>query len=272
MKRSLILGAALLTLTACGHGIQTSSGADYMKRYEQQERLASYTAPTRPLTRATTASYKAGETVYRSDADMIREAASVEPLLTFPATVGLARIENGYLTPIPADEAEMWLAFGARHAGYGSFTPINPIVAEYAASTITGNAPHDVTMKIRLGAARQHMDAVLIYEVATRSRSDNTGIAFADLTVLGGAILPTRDLKAGGVATALLLDVRNGYPYGTADAQSDLSALSPSWGSDARENDLAEQARVDVVTKLVPEIASMFHELARELPARYSGY
>jgi len=265
MKRPLILAAALLALTACGHSIQTTSGTGYLNKYPQ---VASYNAPMR----ATTASYKAGETVYRSDADMIREAASVEPLLEFPARFGLARIENGRLTPIPTDEAEMWLRFAERHEGYGSFTPINPIVAEYAASTITGNAPHDVTMKIRLGAARQHMDAVLIYEVATRSRSDNTGIAFADLTILGGAILPTRDVKAGGVATALLLDVRNGYPYGTADAQSDLNELSPSWGSDARRNDLTEAARRRAVANLVPEIASMFHELARELPARRRGY
>ena len=102
---------------------------------------------------------------------------------------------------------------------------------------------------------------VLIYEVGVRANSDWTALGFADLTIIGGAFLPTRSLKAQGIATVLLMDVISGYPYGTAQAEADLSELSTSYGTDARLARLRNQVSEKVLTALTPEVQEMFNKL-----------
>ena len=245
---------AAVTFSACSSHVQTTSGAKYLAAYAE-----SANDPKRKGAKRIT------------DA-VVRKAAAVEPILRFPARLGLARMEGGRLTGIPQSEAALWHDLARKNRHLGNFVPISPIIAAFTTSVVGAkrNNPGcryrgcdavDVVSKIRLGAARQHVDAVLIYEVGSNSSKENTFLAFADLTIIGGAILPTRSIKAQGVAQALLLDVRNGYPYGTASAEADLSSLSISWGSDERQASLREKASLKVVTNLLPEVETMFRKL-----------
>ncbi len=68
-----------------------------------------------------------------------------------------------------------------------------------------------------------------------------------------------------GVASALLLDVRNVYPYGTASAVSGLSALSVTFGSDRRTDELRRAAALQGVENLVPEVTAMIGDLVVEI-------
>ena len=266
MFRLTTLAIAAFTLVGCSHTVQTTSGAQYLSDYDAvAPQIARGIGPT--ITPATESQIAVSEN------ELIRRAAAVEPILRFPARFGLARIEAGRLTPIPETEAALWNEFATRYHAYGSFTPVDPIIAEFTSASLPPSngamkKRRDVPTKIRLGSARQHLDAVLIYEVAVASRTRNTGLAFVDLTILGGAILPTRDLQAAGIAKALLLDVRNGYPYGTASTEVDLSALSTSWGSDAREDRLQQKASAQVVSDLIPEVDAMFRDLVGRLAAK----
>jgi len=263
--RSLFAATALY-LAGCSHSVQTTSGAQYLSNYDEL-------APQLAKSVGDSIASETETPLRLSDRDLIREAANVEPILKFPARFGLARIERGRLTSIPESEARAWAEFAKGYREYGSFTHVDPIIAEFTSASLQPNKTsyerrHDTPKKIRLGAARQHLDAVLIYEVAVSSKSQNTGLAFADLTILGGAFLPTRGLEAAGIAKALLLDVRNGYPYGTASTEVDLSELSPSWGSDAREARLHKQAGANVVIDLIPEVDAMFRDLVGQLVAK----
>lgn len=255
--RILILVFVALTLSACGSQVQTTSGARYLAAYSETAK-----DPKRKNSK-------------RSTDVLVRKAAAVEPTLRFPARIGLARVEGGRLTGIPQSEASLWYTQVRKNRHLGEFVPISPIIAAFTAKEqgVSTRCSHDswhrstncdagaLVSTIRLGAARQHVDAVLIYEVGSSSSKENTFLAFADVTIIGGAILPTRSLKAAGVAQALLLDVRNGYPYGTASAEADLSSFSVSWGSDAHQASLREKASLKVVRNLVPEVETMFRRL-----------
>lgn len=264
MTRTLmtpILAVALaIGLTACSVRTQTTSGADYLARYEADA----------SITKAKTGARVTGK-ARRIDPE-IREAAAVEPVLRFPARIGLARIERGRLTAIPASETAIWQKMAERHAALGSFDVVDPLVAHATAEGLGYSSDsHDVGAMIRLirlGAARQHLDAVLIYEVGARGGAESNGLAFMDLTIIGGAILPTRSIEVEGVAKALLMDVRNGYPYGSAATSVDLSSLSPSWGSDARAAELRREALGRVTASLAPKIEQMFSELVTRMAAR----
>ena len=105
------LGLALL-LIGCGSYTQTTSGSEYLKRYAEQAQTAGGGAMN----------------------DEIRTAADVEPILTFPARVGIARIDGGRLSAIPKAEAEAWLAMADKLGrGWGEFMPISPLIAALAA-------------------------------------------------------------------------------------------------------------------------------------------
>ena len=265
MHRPSLAAILLLFLSACGPGVQTSSGAEYLARYRDHAAQAPAvgTAATLPQD--------------------IEAAASVEPLLRFPAKFGLARIVNGRLSAIPAAELEHWTGLAGRFAHLGEFAAISPLAAAFTAETIadpgraeTGDrarrrgrdAATDLVRRIRLGAARQHVDAVLVYEVGARTSVGNTALALADLTIIGSMILPTRNVAAAGAAEAILLDVRNGYVYGDASATADLSRLATSWGNDERRAALRERAVRDTVAALAPRVEEMLLALERAMQAR----
>ena len=273
--RTLAIILIAAALGGCGAHVQTTSGAEYLARYDAEA------AATRRIG-APPADGTGRRTTRGMVGDLdpaIREAASVEPILRFPARIGLARIEGQELTGIPPEEAAIWHALAERYRKLGTFVPVEPLVAHYAARSIQAGARRSTATigatriastidTIRVGAARQHLDAVLIYAVGQRGSKSNTVLSVFDITIIGGAILPTREIEIEGLGRALLMDVRNGYPYGTADASVDLAEYSPSFGSDARTEDLRRQAVLKVTEKLAGEVDTMLRDLVIEMSTR----
>ena len=244
--------SAVVLLAACESYVQTTSGSQYLKRYE----TAVGQAPTAVI-----------------DAD-IRAAAAVEPILKFPARIGIARIESGALSPVPAEEVEIWRTM-ADELGkdWGTFLPISPLITALAAG-----APADpcktqaaclaeTVRNIRLGAARQHVDVVLIYEVFARSETSTNPLAVTKLALIGYFLAPSENISADGYAQAVLVDVRNGYTYGYVDTVTEDAAFAVStevnqWTNQRKTMDLAE---TKAVAKLAGEVAEMAWRLRAEL-------
>lgn len=229
-------------LAGCGATVQTSSGRDYLA--------------ARPDFKP-----PAGATVERA----VYDAANTEPALRFPARIGLARIRYRELTAIPPDEADKWLEL-IRSAGsqYGEFVPISPLVVDMAA---TGR-DFGVIDRIRVGAARQHVDAVLVYEVSDSSRDRGTPLTLLDATIIGAFLVPSRAIEGQAVANATLIDVRNGYPYGTATSTAERTGFVVNNGSRAKSEDLAAQASVEAVSKLAVDVGTMMARLKSELDSK----
>ena len=256
--RMSVAAAGTLLIAACSHQTQYSSGSDYLKQHVER------------LERVPVAS---GQERQEID-DVILKVANVEPVLQFPGRFGLARIANGRLSVIPDSEVVAWTDLAGRLSGMGQFVPISPLVAELASGSQRysydrwqGNVGQTIE-KIRLGAARQHVDAVLIYEIGARAGKSSTAFALADITLIGGAFLPTREITAEGRASALFVDVLNGYPYGTATARVDLSSYFISWGSDRRTEQKRDEAAKTVVDRLIPEVEQMMIELRGKADGR----
>ena len=277
--RSLtVLGAGLglaLALTSCVHSSQSTSGSRYLAKYETQEATAGAPATV-------------------TDAQIL-QAAAVEPTLTFPARIGLARIDEGRLSVIPTAEAAVWQDLGARLGpAWGQFVPVSPLVAAVA-SPVTGESAcrrpepayhrqrereaavdfdclRETMQTIRLGAARQHLDAVLIYESFGRSQDRTNPLAITQLALIG-FFLPTENVEAQGLAQAVLVDVRSGYHYGTATAAADEPAhrLSTQSNVDTAHSAAQGEARLAAVTALTAEVEKMAVALRRDLEGRAGG-
>jgi len=241
--KHLILSAGLLSLCACSHTTQYTSGQDYLKRYDRS-----------------TATFTPSNGSIESD---IRSIAAIEPNLQFPARIGLARIERGRLISIPHDESEAWATLHCRLGpSFGDFVPVSPLITSMVSKTDRNNPQaKDIVDNIRRGSARQHLDYVLIYEVTDIADQNRNALQLADLSILRLFVLPSRNIKADSTATAMLIDVRNGYPYGTATAFAERKAVTTSVGSRGRKAKLKDKARLIAVEELTGDVETFMFEL-----------
>ncbi|NNE56971.1 MAG: hypothetical protein HKN36_02585 [Hellea sp.] len=238
IKRLIMIGAATL-LAGCSTHVQTTSGADFLDRYQQSP------------------AYSSLSTV---DADIMNIAA-IEPDIRFPARIGLARIENGQLATIPGDEASYWSDMAEREGHrYGDFVPVSPTVAAMVARR-DGDRVFNVVDDIRRGAARQHLDYVLLYEVTNKDQRLSNGLGFTDATILGLFLIPSRKVEVDTVASAILLDVRNGYPYATTTTFADNRSTTTKSGARSKRTKLEDKGRLQSVEKLVDEIEVALQDL-----------
>lgn len=243
-------GSAIVMVSACSTNVQTTSGADYLARYDAYDTTG----------------------VSRSDLDAeIREIAAIEPHLQFPARIGLARIDRGQLATVPEEEGYIWASL-AEDLGpdIGVFAPVSPLIiamvdndASQDCKTRYACQPgtQELIADIRRGAARQHLDYVLVYEVGTRREERANALALADLTIIGMFVLPSRDVEIDASASAILIDVRNGYPYATLTAHAEKDGVARAVSSGSRTRTLSEDATLRAVELLSDEVHSAFDQL-----------
>ncbi len=234
---SLLFSSALLS--ACTSTTQMTSGADYLSRYQ------------------------ASSTNTLSDLDeQVRKIASVEPDLHFPARIGIARIAKRQLTNSPVDEMQAWADLSQKlGAPYGEFVPVSPLLAAMVRPAHAEPITDQVVADIRRASARQHLDYVLIYEATQNTSSKSNALAFADWTILGLYVLPTRSLAIDSAASALLIDVRNGYPYGTATAYAERKTATTAFGSGHSNKKARNDTQIQAVKNLTGEVETMLKDL-----------
>jgi len=237
--RTLLSGGLAIILSACAHSSQLTSGSDYIARYDDSPAYASTTFLD----------------------DEVRSIAAIEPDLRFPARIGLARIEGRTLTTIPGDESQYWAKLSETLGDrYGELIPVSPLITAMVNHGQAQSAK-DIVGHVRKGSARQHLDYVLIYEVDNRSERRSNALRLSDLTVLGLFVMPSRKVEIESTASAILIDVRNGYPYGTATSFADKDGTSTFAGREAKQSKLTDKARVLAVSNLTDEVEMVFEEL-----------
>lgn len=246
--------ATALALGACSSFVQTTSGEEY-------------------LARATA--------IGVDISDELKAAAGVEPILAFPARIGVARIEYGKLTDIPGDEWDaLAAALDGEPAARNEYVPVSLFVTDLVAPREPDIGPgamnrsdirRDIIQRLQIGGARQHLDAILVYEVYGRSDTRRNDLAVADLTIIGAYLAPSRKATAEPHASALLFDVRNGYPYGAASATVERGQRAPAVYAGKRADDLLRETQGAAVADLAPKLADMMTELERDLARKRQG-
>lgn len=202
-----------------------------------------------------------------------RRAILSEPALRFPARIGLARLETGAVSAVPQGEADAWLAMVQDLGpGWGELVPIGPLEVALIAAPGNGVAdcrpdgpgtrspcdPSDSAVllgDIRRAAARQRLDAVLIYEVVGESRHGADPSAVGELAPVSALL---RLIAAGGPAghaQGVLMDARHGAVYGFA----------ASGTADGTDDGPSGERAGTAVAALARETGMMLRELRIEL-------
>ena len=243
----LLLTGAAIILAGCSHHIQTTSGQDYLGKYSDN---AAYNH------------------LSKTNAE-IYDIAAIEPNLKFPARIGIARIgqtqnyrNNKTLTSIPSDESDIWYDLVKREGQrYGEFVPVSPFIAAMVGSTTERPDTKHIIDNIRKGAARQHLDYVLVYEVTSNDKRKKNKLGFTDATVLGLFLLPSRKVEVDTIATAVLLDVRNGYPYMTASSFSEKTSTTTRHNAGSKRDKLKDKGRVEAIENLSVDVENALQDL-----------
>jgi rhombotail lipoprotein len=194
-------------------------------------------------------------------------SASARPHLTFPARIGVARIADGAVTSIPADEWAAWRALRDQmQPALGELTPVSPIVAQSLTTAPVSSTPHDAITNLRLAAAREQLDAILLYEVSTTHSLEQTELTLLDATIVGAWWFPTHKSHATAHASATLIDVRSGLAYGSAIGNASDVTSATRLGSEEKIHRQRAAATRKSVTALTPEVGAMMARLAQSPP------
>ncbi|MEM7469315.1 MAG: hypothetical protein AAF387_20860 [Pseudomonadota bacterium] len=247
--RFVALILASILISACSRHIQTTSGNDYLAAIERHNGSADDALPESIETR-------------------IRKAAAIEPTLRFPIRLGLAKIQHGRVKSIPPDEASVWLALQERlNDDFGKMIPIHPISVNLATgeSQSKCDTENNTVNQLRLAGATQHLDAILMYEIKEKDEHRSNMLSVANLTVIGGFLLPTTSVTTDTSAHALLIDVEQGYPYGAIDVGGSNEILATTWGSDSAKKRSRAELHDRIMNELSGEAFEMFRDLRIDL-------
>jgi hypothetical protein len=187
----------------------------------------------------------------------IATALSKKPLASFPTAVAVARVQAaGYRS----DTASGW--------GQGQYSMVfvrdveKPEQFERLSNLpmIKGLAPLNSLLlpkdlkddrDLRQAAADLHTDMLLVYTLDTTFYDqDMAGI----LTVLTLGAAPNQHVSVTTTASAVLVDTRNGYVYGTAEATEKHDGLTNAWFSEAAVDQDRRDTESAAFNKLVGEL------------------
>jgi hypothetical protein len=246
LQAAFIISLSIASIGCQSHSVQITTGKEYLSNYTD---------------------YDASDINASDLNEEVKLIANIEPSIEFSSRIGLVKLFNGRITNLSPDEVEAWE--DARHtmsSKFSEFIPVSPMIAEMVYTPRNTNSKSkikssEIFRKIRLGAARQHLDHVLVYEVFSETKTTKLASSVANWTIVGGYFIPSREIETTGFANALLIDVRNGYPYGTASATLSATEFSASQTYRDKSRNLADKNQVSTVIKLIPEVQKMMKKL-----------
>ena len=192
----------------------------------------------------------------------MRAAFERKPLARFPAAVAVARVQapdyasrtaQGWgrgnyciVTTRDVEKPEQFEKLSKLPMIHG----IAPISRTFlTTSHFTNDEP------LRQAAAQLQADMLLIYTIDTAFYVRDMA---TPLTVVTLGLSPTREARVTTTASAVLVDTRNGYVYGAAEATEQNNRLASAWTSD----DAVDMARLKTESaafdKLVIDLERMW--------------
>jgi hypothetical protein len=114
---------------------------------------------------------------------------------------------------------------------------------------------------LRQAAAELHADLLLVYTLDTTFYDeDMAGI----LTVVTLGAAPNQHISVTTTASAVLVDTRNGYVYGTAEATQKHDGLTNAWFSDSAVDQDRRNTEAAAFDKLVGELEHTWTGVVKE--------
>jgi hypothetical protein len=233
MKRATIVLVLLSLLAGCASYATPGRGADFAKMGVTPVAQAAGADPS------------------------IRDAFDKKPLAMFPTGIAVVRVQApGYRSRT----AQGW--------GYGRYCVVTTRDVEQPGQIeglaklpmVRGIAPlnrlllsgdFNTDEPLRRAAAQLQADVLLIYTLDTTFVTEDK---LRPLSVITLGLSPNQQVRLTTTASAVLLDTRNGYVYGVAEATERKDRLTSAWQNDVAIDETRRATESAAFGKLVGEL------------------
>jgi len=119
-------------------------------------------------------------------------------------------------------------------------------------------------LELRQAAAQLQADMLLIYTLDTQFKTEDKA---APLSVITLGLAPNQQVRVTSTASAVLMDTRNGYIYGLAEATDQQNHMTSAWQSEVAVDETRRATESAAFGKLVGELETTWHGVV----ARYAN-
>jgi hypothetical protein len=180
-----------------------------------------------------------------------------KPLVQFPAAIAVARVQAvGYFN------------YGFRQAGAGgrysvitvrdietdedfkTFAALPKVKGVGTIKKILLDGAMNSDLELRNAAAKIHADLLLYYTFDTEFHSQNSA---APLSLISLGVFPTEVAKVTCTASAVLIDVNNGYVYSVVEATASNDQLANAWTSAEAADQVRRKTEREAFGKMVKD-------------------
>lgn len=198
----------------------------------------------------------------------IQAAFDKKPLAGFPAGIAVVRIQapgyqsytasgwgSGAYSIVTTRDVEPEEAYDKlrKLPGVRGIAPVNRLLLPSQLNS---------DRELRDAAAKLQADMLLVYTLDTSFRDRDLATPVSVITL---GLAPTKATNVVTTASAVLMDTRNGYVYGVAEASAKRSGLATSWNtSDAIDGD-RKRTEEEAFAKMADELQVMWKGVYGEL-------
>jgi hypothetical protein len=210
------------------------------------------------------------KTVREASTDgVIEKSFDKKPLANFPTGIAVVRIQapnyqsstaNGYgsgaysvLTTRDVEKPEQ-IDRLAKLPMVSGIAPVNRLL-------LPPNLESDV--QLREAAAKLQADMLLIYTLDTAFTTEDKA---APLSVISLGLSPNQQVRCTCTASAVLMDTRNGYVYGLAEATDQKNQMTNAWQNDTAIDETRRATESAAFDKLVGDLETTW----KGVVARYA--
>jgi hypothetical protein len=229
---------------------------------------ASYTTPGGP---ANFERVGVTKTIREASTDgVIQKAFDKKPLARFPTGVAIVRVQ-----------APEYASQTAQGVGSGAFSVVTtrdvekpeqierlsklPMILGIAPLNrllLTQNLKSD--LELRQAAAQLQADVLLIYTLDTQFKTEDKA---APLSVITLGLSPNQQVRVTSTASAVLMDTRNGYIYGLAEATDQQNHMTSAWQNETAIDETRRSTETAAFGKLIGELETTWNGVV----ARYAS-
>lgn len=208
----------------------------------------------------------------------IVSALGTEPLARFPTGVAVVRVQS------PGYRSETARGWGAGRysivttrdiegaADIERLSRLEKMSGIGAINRLLLPTHLESDLELREAAARMHADMLLVYTLDTTFLVEDKA---APLSVVTLGLSPNKQAQVVCTASALLMDTRNGYLYGVAEATDKQDQFTSAWTQAAAVDQARRRTETKAFGKLVGELektwAMVLETYAESSPGKESG-
>lgn len=200
----------------------------------------------------------------------IREIMERKPAAPFPAHLAIVRVQ-----------APQYRSYSNEGYGRGRFSVVSirdieknedferlsnaPAIVQVAPlNRLLLSDELDSDRELRHAAASLHADLLLIYTIDTDFFVDDK---FKPLTVVSLGLSPNKEVQVTSTASAIVMDVRTGYIYGTCETTSREKKLASAWTDRSTVDRTRLETERQAFVELIGELETLLKRIDKPTPA-----